>query len=167
MTPFVSILIATAIEEIGTAEVGNTNCGKRVNLYKAATNLPPQESWPWCAAFMCWCIQQAMQKCGIKETPTFRRPTTASAFDFINWSLAQDNTTQTLRPIRSFKQIMAGDILIFKFSHIGLAVRDAREDGTVSTVEGNTDGQGTAEGGAVLRKCRSIDQVKARIRFTI
>ena len=151
--------------ELGTEEVNGTNCGPRVNEYKAATNLPPKESWPWCAAFVCWLVREAMRANGIKESDTFKRPRTAGAWDFENWSLAQGSETITKKPHRG--DIQAGDIVIFKFSHIGIAESAPDKNGEVTTIEGNTDGAGSREGGAVLRKKRRVDQIRSRIRFTI
>jgi hypothetical protein len=151
--------------ELGTEEINGTNCGPRVNEYKAATNLPPNEEWPWCAAFVCWLVREAMKATGIKETATFKRPRTANAWAFERWSLAQDATTQTRKPARN--DIRAGDIVVFKFSHIGIAESAPDKSGIVTTIEGNTDGSGSREGGAVLRKKRRVDQIRSRIRFTL
>lgn len=159
-----SKLVELARAEVGVEEVSGTNCGPRVNIYKAATNLPPLEPWPWCAAFICWLVREAMDDTGTAETATFKRPRTAGAWDFINWSKAQDNTTQTR--LAPGADIDAGDIVVFTFSHIGLAVKAAK-DGYVDTVEGNTDAAGNREGGGVYRKTRPVAKVRARIRFTV
>lgn len=162
MTKLAPKLVALARKEVGTEEVNGTNCGPRVNQYKAATNLPPKESWPWCAAFIDFLVMQAM-KGGIY---TFKRPTTAGAWDLENWSLAQDDSTNTRR--NPGMDIQAGDIVIFKFSHVGLAISNAyRDTHNVDMIEGNTDKAGSREGGGVFRKTRGLDQIKARIRFTV
>jgi hypothetical protein len=158
-------IVELARREVGVEEIDGTNCGPRVNQYKAATNLPPAESWPWCAAFVCWLVREALAATGIKETATFRRPCTASAWGFENWSLAQDRTTQTRKPPRG--DIQPGDIVVFTFSHIGIATSSPDREGYITTIEGNTDGQGSREGGAVLEKRRSLARVRSRIRFTI
>lgn len=158
-------LVQIATAEIGVEEINGTNCGPRVNEYKAATNLPPKEAWPWCAAFVCFCVRAAMRLTNTAETAGFKRPTTASAWDFENWSKRQDNTTKTKRS--PGLDIAAGDIVIFKFSHIGIAIGKPDKYGFVETIEGNTDGQGSREGGAVLKKSRHISKIKTRIRFTI
>lgn len=160
-----SMLVAVARQEIGIEEVNGTNCGTRVNQYKAATNLPLTKSWPWCAAFVCFCVREAMRMTGIKETKTFRRPTTASAYDFKNWSLAQDATTHTKSPHRG--DIHAGDIVIFKFSHIGIAISSPDKNGDVQTIEGNSNVQGSREGGAVGVHTRALSSIATRIRFTV
>jgi hypothetical protein len=158
-------IVELARREVGVEEIDGTNCGPRVNEYKAATWLPANKAWPWCAAFVCWLIREAMAATGIKETATFKRPRTAGAWDFENWSLAQDGTTQTRKPHRG--DIQPGDIVIFTFSHIGIATSSPDADGFIQTIEGNTDGQGSREGGAVLAKKRHISRIRSRIRFTV
>lgn len=166
MSKLPSSIVSTALREVGIEEVNGTNCGPRVDDYKAATNLPPHESWPWCAAFVDFCVMKAMEKEGISETATFKRPRTAGAWDLENWSLKQDNSTQTKRSPGA--DIKAGDIVIFKFSHVGIAIKDADpHTDTVETCEGNTDVSGSREGGGVFKKVRKLSQIKTRIRFTV
>jgi len=154
-------LVALAQLEIGVEEVDGTNCGVRVDSYKSATNLPPHEAWPWCAAFICWLVREAVRTDG---PYTFARPTTAGAWNLENWSKEQDNSTHTLR--NPGNDVKAGDIVIFKFSHVGLCLRGA-EAGRIRTIEGNTDAAGSREGGGVFEKSRALDSIKTRIRFTV
>lgn len=158
-------IVEIAKKEIGVTEINGSNCGPRVNEYKAATWLPANKGWPWCAAFVCWCVREALTLTGIKETKTFKRPRTAGAWDFENWSKDQDNSTNTKKPHRG--DIQSGDIVIFTFSHIGIATSAPDKNGNVRTIEGNTDGAGSREGGAVLAKTRHISKIRSRIRFTI
>lgn len=159
-------LVELAKREIGVQEVDGTNCGVKVDIYKSATNLPPHESWPWCAAFICWLVQEVMLA-GVMagEKYTFKRPTTAGAFDFENWSRRQDNSTQTRRPAGT--DILPGDIIIFNFSHIGLALTGPDDAGMIGTIEGNTDSAGSREGGGVFAKRRKLSSIRSRIRFTV
>ena len=106
-----------------------------------------------------------MKATGIKETATFKRPTTAGAWNLENWSLKQDNSTQTRKPHRG--DIKPGDIVVFTFSHVGFAVGEPDEEGYVSTLEGNTDTAGSREGGGVFRKRRKLSSIRSRIRFTV
>lgn len=154
-------LVKIAKAEIGVEEVNGSNCGPRVNEYKSTTNLPATRAWPWCAAFVCWCVKQAM---GDRKF-SFRRPTTAGAWDFENWSLAQDGSTDTRKPAGD--DIRPGDIVVFKFSHIGIATTRPDSDGYIRTVEGNTDSAGSREGGGVFCKNRKVSRVRSRIRFTV
>jgi hypothetical protein len=136
-----------------------------VNEYKAATWLNPKKGWPWCAAFVCWVIREALKSSGVKETKTFKRPRTASAWDFENWSIDQDSTTWMRKPHDG--DILPGDIVIFKFSHIGIAVSYPDKNGNVYTVEGNTDSAGSREGGGVYFKTRNLSKIRSRIRFNV
>ena len=156
-------LVELAKKEVGVEEIGGTNCGPRVNEYKAATWLPCEESWAWCAAFIDWLVMTAMEESGKKYT--FKRPRTAGAWDLENWSMKQDGSTWTkLNPQAG--DIAPGDIVIFTFPHVGLAI-DSPAKGLVATIEGNTDGNGSRDGGGVWRKFRKISQIRSRIRFTV
>jgi len=165
MTKFREEICRIAKAEIGVEEIDGSNCGPRVNEYKAATSLPANEAWPWCAAFVAWVIREAMKSAGIQETSGFKRPKTASAWGFEAWSRAQDNSTNTKKPAGI--DIQAGDIVMFTFSHIGIALSSPDEKGYVFTVEGNTDTQGSREGGGVFRKLRHVGKIRSRIRFNI
>ena len=155
-------IVSIATKEVGVLEVPkNSNRGPRVDIYKAATNLDPTEAWPWCAAFVDWCVGKAMEG----GTYTFSRPRTAGAWDLENWSKRQDNSTSTKR--NPGADIKAGDIVIFTFSHVGIAVSDAYSTGVVDTVEGNSNAAGSREGGGVVEQTRKLSLIKTRIRFTV
>jgi cell wall-associated NlpC family hydrolase len=154
-------LVALAKKEVGVEEVNGTNCGPRVNEYKAATWLDSTKSWPWCAAFICWLFREAMKD----GKYTFKRPQTAGAYDFENWCRQQDSSVSLKKPHSG--DIKSGDIVIFNFSHIGIAVGSPDSDGYVKTIEGNTDGAGSREGGAVLEKRRKISSIRSRIRVNL
>ena len=157
-------LVELAKKEVGVEEIGGTNCGPRVNEYKAATWLPADQAWPWCAAFIDWLVMRAMEEESGRKF-TFERPRTAGAWDLENWSMKQDGSTWTkLNPQAS--DIVAGDIVIFTFSHVGLAI-DSPAKGLVQTVEGNSNAQGSREGGGVWKQTRKLSQIRSRIRFTV
>lgn len=156
--PLAQKLVELAKKEIGVEEVSGTNCGKRVNEYKSATSLDPKQGWPWCAAFICWLMREGMKG----GTYTFKRPTTASAWGFEGWAAKENNKVQLKKPHKD--DIKPGDIVMFTFSHIGLAVSEPH-DGYIDTIEGNTDGQGSREGGAVLKKKRKLSAIRSRIRL--
>jgi hypothetical protein len=160
-----SEIVRIAKLEIGTEEVDGTNCGPRVNEYKAATWLPADKPWPWCAACVCGVVRRAMIEAGVPETDTFKRPRTAGAWDLENWSLKQDQSTWTRKPHRG--DIEAGDIVVFTFSHVGLAISEPDADGYVLTCEGNTDSSGSREGGGVFQKRRHLSKIRSRIRFRV
>ena len=162
MSKLAAEIVKVATAEIGVEENSGSNSGIRVKQYQAATDLGGT-GWPWCAAFICWVVREAMENVGIHQTPTFTRPKTASAWGFESWSRAQDNSTWTKKPHDG--DIEAGDIVVFTFSHIGIAISSPNKHGWVETIEGNTDGAGSREGGAVMRKKRHVSKIRSRIRF--
>ena len=153
-------MVSLAREEIGVSEVDGSNCGPRVDEYKAATWLDPDKGWPWCAAFICWLVREAIEE----EDVSFKRPRTAGAWDFENWAKQQSGRGVDLRKPTN-EDIKAGDIVVFSFSHIGLAVKDIDSSGYVVTIEGNTNGAGSREGGSVLEKKRHVSKIRSRIRI--
>ena len=154
-------MVALAREEIGVSEVDGTNCGPRVDEYKGATWLDADKGWPWCAAFICWLVREAIEGEEIK----FKRPRTAGAWDFENWAKQQVANGIDLRKPTN-EDIKAGDIVVFSFSHIGLAVKEIDSSGYVVTIEGNTNGAGSREGGSVLEKKRHVSKIRSRIRIS-
>jgi hypothetical protein len=153
-------MVSLAREEIGVSEVDGTNCGPRVDEYKAATWLDADKGWPWCAAFMCWLVREAIEG----EDVSFSRPRTAGAWDFENWAKKEAANGVGLRKPTN-EDIKAGDIVIFTFSHIALAVKDIDSSGYVITIEGNTNGAGSREGGSVLEKKRHASKIRSRVRI--
>jgi len=165
MSDFTETLITTALAELNVKETGLSNRGPRVDQYQKATWLEEKSWGPWCAAFVCWCIRETLKSTGIKETANFKRPRTARAFDFERWSLAQDSTTQTRKPAGS--DIKRGDLVIFSFSHIGIALGPPDKQNMIQTIDGNSNAKGSRTGGMVCIVNRPISLVRSRIRFTI
>ena len=62
--------------------------------------------------------------------------------------------------------IKRGDIVVFNFSHIGLAVGGI-DRGYIPTVEGNSNPRGSREGGGVYRLNRPIGKIRSRIRLEL
>jgi hypothetical protein len=152
-SPLAQKLVRLAHGEVGVRESPkNSNRGKRVQEYQAADWLDGT-GYPWCASFICWLCREA----GVES-----RPRTAGAWDFERWARKSSTPANLLKPDRN--QIKAGDIVVFTFSHIGLAVEDQEGD-TVRTIEGNTDESGSREGGGVYAKVRSLRQIRSIIRI--
>lgn len=151
-------LVELAKKEVGVEEINGTNTGPRVNQYKDATWLDETKNWPWCAAFICWLFLEGMK--GGKFT--FERPQTPSAYGFEGWCLKQDRSVL----LRRTGKISKGDIVIFNFSHIGIAIED-EANGVVTTIEGNTDAAGSREGGGVFRKVRNRKTIRSFIKVMV
>lgn len=158
--------VAQAAEsKIGVHESGGENKGAALQPFFDADSYDPNGSAPgdngyaWCAAFVCWCVMVAVAGRKI----TFKRPTTPSAWGMEAWSLAQDNSTWTLKP--PGRDIKRGDIVVFNISHVGICVEGPDANGYITTVEGNTNAAGSREGEGVFKKTRHVSAFRSRIRF--
>jgi hypothetical protein len=159
-----SRIASIAESKIGLRESGRANSGEQIREFLAADSYQPNatdDGYPWCAAFVCRIVQLAMEG----REWTFKRPTTPGAWSFEDWSLAQDASTWLQKP--SGRDIRRGDIVIFAFSHIGLAVGTPDKKGWVRTVEGNTNQAGGREGDGVYLKVRNVSTIRSRIRFRV
>lgn len=162
-------LALIAEQEIGVREEGGPNRGPRIREYQGATWLEP-DSWPWCAAFICWIIREWLKAEPVrvalkltKDEGGMWRPRTAGAFDFVNWAKKKG-----LKVLTNKEPCMRGDIIVFNFNgsgHIGLSTADRSPAQPIETVDGNTNGLGSREGDGVYRKERKRSVVKAIIRI--
>lgn len=159
-----SKLIEIAKSQLGIVETSK-NHGPGIEKFWSATDYPDgyANREPYCAAAMCWVVREAMR--AIDKKWTFKRPKTAVAFEFEDWSLAQDNSTQT--KMKPHGDIEPGDLIVFRFSHIGLATSRPNKDGHFTTIEANTGPNGERDGDGVWQKTRTTDLVRSRIRFTV
>lgn len=105
---------------------------------------------PWCAAFVCWVIRAA----GIFSEQ--KRPKTAAAFGFEEWA-----TDHGLKVTKAPQSVRAGQIVVFSFSHVAIAVSDSDRNGNFQTIEGNTNPQGARDGNGVFRKVRYLSVVRS------
>jgi hypothetical protein len=152
--------------EIGVREAGGNNCGPMIRQYQLATWLAP-DPWPWCAAFVDWCIQQWLLSPSVCKTlkvadAALWRPHTAGAFDLINWAKKHN-----LEVVSENFPCRRGDIVVYDFSHVGIALLDS-ERGELTVVEGNTNGRGERDsesGDGVWKKHRERSLAKAFIRL--
>jgi hypothetical protein len=162
-----SRLAAIALSQVGKREVGGNNVGPAVRMYQSSTWLEPA-AWPWCAAFVCWCIREWLKDPQVLEllgmTPKQAekwRPKTAGAYDFANWAKKQG-----LKTLSEKAEALTGDLIIFDFSHIGIVTDQMK--GVRRTVEGNTNGQGdrdSTSGDGVWKKTRADSLARTLIRI--
>lgn len=153
-------LVARMAEsKIGTREKGRNNEGAEIDEFESATWLDPKDLNPWCASFICWCIREALgQFAG--TPPKWKRPQTPGAWDFERW--AKEQKLDLKKPPSG--DIKRGDIVIYTFSHIGIAVADSNSFG-VECVEGNTNENGSRDGNVVAKKTRAHNVIRSRIRL--
>lgn len=154
--------LAESVASIAESQIGvretKTNGGPQITEYQKATWLPPG-AWAWCAAFVCWVVREAIKG----RSVTFPRPETAGAWDFENWCRGVDYSVLLKKPHNG--SIQRGDIVVFTFSHIGIALGSPDSEGWVNTCEGNTNEDGSREGDGVYKKRRHVSKIRSRIRF--
>jgi hypothetical protein len=162
LTGSISNLISIARNEIGVRETSK-NQGPGIAKYWTATTYQGgyNARAPWCAAFTSWCIRQA----GL--FPEANRPKTAAAFrggGYESWARSVAPRA-TLR--MHSRQVQAGDLVIFSFSHIGIASTNSDGNGNFRCIEGNTTGAGLGgrdpSSGGVFEKNRRISLIRSTI----
>lgn len=147
--------VAIARAEIGVREEGGNNRGRRVQVYQDAASYLPGTGWAWCAAFVGFCFDELAEKYALP----FATPEGAGAFWYEDWA-----RQQRLPVLAGGAKVLRGDLVIYSFSHIGIATTDQAANGTFLCVEGNTNGEGSREGDGVYEKRRGKAQIRSIIR---
>lgn len=130
--------VTAAVSQLGIREQGGNNTGPEVDLYLASVGLEPGASW--CAAFVYWCFRRAANSLTV-PSPC---PKTGGALKL--WKLADPHFHMTA-PARGRVFVMDhGQGL----GHVGF-VEAVREDGSIDSVEGNTNAAGSRNGDRVAR----------------
>jgi len=152
-------LVQVAGAEIGVAETSR-NRGPEIAKYWSATSYQDgmQERQPWCAAFVAWCLREAIvRRYGSEAACPFKRCRSARCFDWVDWANLQGQVDVSRTP-------KVGDIAVYRFSHIGIVV-EASGGSDFWAIEGNTDDDGGREGVEVARRRRQIRQALAFLRL--
>lgn len=139
-------VVAVAQSQLGVSEQPpGSNKGPQVDQYLAAVGI--HQPAAWCAAFAVWCHKQA----GVSI------PATGGVLDL--WNKSPDNRVKTPQP---------GDLFIQDHGkgtgHTGF-IESVNGD-TLTTIEGNTNDDGSREGYEVARRTRSAAKMKGFLRFT-
>jgi len=147
-------IVPIAQGQIGVIETNNNNIGPGIEKYWTAVGGGYGQSW--CAAFVCWCVQQS----GILDDKN--RPKTASAFGLeTEWAASHPSIVQI---IRNPREAQPGDIVIFSWAsgkgHAGI-VKEPTPNG-FTTIEGNTVSNGV-EG--VFMKNKTLACVRSLLRI--
>ncbi len=184
-----AVLGDIAHTQIGVHETSE-NTGPQVQLYQRATD-EPGTGWPWCAAFVCWCVRDlARLRPGLLSCEAHNcLPREASVEGFYEWAVrtrqwvVPSYDPGTARPViyplydEGFRP-QAGDIVLMRFPsgrHCGIvnATPYPSISGlSVPTIEGNTSGPYHAtvderNGGEVAAKTRPISCITHFIRLTL
>jgi hypothetical protein len=163
-------LIDIAVREVGVREEPrNSNTGPRVREYQCATSLGGT-GWPYCAAFVCWCIREWGKLPEVLDALKMTaaqfehwRPKTAAAYGFHEWASDHGLTMFDENTNPGAATLHTADIVTFDFSHVGIIATDSKN--FMNTIEGNTDGAGSRDGGGVYLKTRERRLARKIIRF--
>ena len=137
------------------------NCGPWVRSYMDGFE---GESWYWCMGFVQTIIDQAASPLGIKMKTLM--PPTYSCDTVGSFALTQKNLIRSAMLRSNPKVAKPGDIFLiqkspFDWTHTGIVVKVGSE--TLETIEGNTNGEGSRNGNAVLRRVRNFMKAKIDI----
>ena len=143
-------IISLCKSQLQVRETNGSNQGPGLQKYWDSVGWDGYASRsPWCAAFVTWIIEQT----GVLEDKD--RPKTASAFAYRQWANKHPHLAQ--RRVNP-QTVYAGDIVVFKFSHIGMAIENSN-GGYVQCIEGNTNAAGSREGHGVYIKKRALSLI--------
>lgn len=150
--------LAWAISQIGVKEdPPGSNRGPAVDGYLRRVGLDPEQgNYPWCAAFVCWCIWQGCADLGRGWPPLVPSASVKN--------LLERNASHVLeRP-------EPGCIFIHLqpdgHGHTGF-VEAVHDDGGFDSVEGNSNAAGSRTGGSVVRLKRPAGYARAFLRIAI
>ena len=167
LTP--ALLVAAANSFVGFTEQGGDNRGQVVERFLAEVHQRPGQ--PWCAAFV-YHVGYHSHYDGSTRISTWPLPATASCQELFGFARARN-------VLRDEPEI--GDVFLHysqelrRYAHTGIvtAVDDPDRAGirdvhVCTTIEGNTNEDGSREGFATLRKIRTFREVDGHkfIRWT-
>jgi len=151
MNTIVREVLDVAISQDGVTEMPRgSNRGPKVEAYLRSTGLGP--GYPWCAAFVNWCIEQVEKKHSIN----IAFPKTASCDVILDFARRHDIL---------YSEPVEGDVFLVLASandatHTGFV--DDVVNSRFGTIEGNSNSTGSREGLGVVRIRRPIT---TRYRF--
>lgn len=148
-TPLIRECVSLAISQIGVEESPRgSNRGPEVDEYLRSVWLDPElDSYPWCAAFVSWVIQNAAQDLSV-------------ALQF-RWSASAMGLVSR-NPQLVLASPVAGCVGVINHGHgkghafLIIATNDL---GFVQTIEGNSNNDGSREGYAVVTNNRHISDI--------
>ncbi len=156
MTPLAAKTLEIAASYIGTHEVPpGSNRGTLIDAWLRRRGLDPTKgSYPWCAAFVSGCIEDAANACA--ELLKFRRSASCHRLVELN---DPDLYLAAPEPGCVFVHLNADYT-----GHTGF-VELVNDDGTLATIEGNTDAAGGRTGGQVMRQTRAAGYAQVFLRI--
>lgn len=152
MTTLATTTLLKAESQVGVTEVPKgSNAGPEVEIYLKSVGLG--KGYSWCMAFVYWCVLQASLKNGLTN------PLKKTGGVLAQFSACKDLIV---------KMPQAGYVFIMDFGHgVGHTgfVNRVFENGTIETIEGNTNNDGSREGYEVAKRIRKISQIAGFIKI--
>lgn len=154
------LVLRIALDENGVKEdPPGSNRGPRVDRYLVAAGLDPEKgSYPWCAAFVSWCMLEVALRLG---KLAFRGSASVEGLHLHNPDLLLPPGADP----------WPGDIFLHfgegGHNHCGFVTRPVKVGGTLvgcGTFEGNTDKAGSRTGGQVMHQNRPVTYLTAFLR---
>jgi hypothetical protein len=157
-----ALLQAQAEEAVPVMEVRPPfNRGPRVDEYQLRTGLrlrPGADGFAWCACFVYFCFDEAARKLG-RRNPVIK---TAGCLD--HWNRAREAGIAQVSGTRATNKpalVQPGMVFIMDFGggkgHTGIV--EAVHGGFITTIEGNSNNQGSRDGVGVFRLTRKINSI--------
>lgn len=146
-------IMEVAIKELGTVEHPVNRVKYNKEYYGTDVS---GVNYAWCCSFVWWVFKQANA-----SELFYNGEKTAYCPNVDNWGLANNLCVEK-------SQGKYGDIVLFDWDggnadHIGF-IEKRNDDGTYTTIEGNTSLNNNTNGGQVMRRTRSISLIKRIIR---
>jgi CHAP domain len=157
-----ALALAQAEEAAQVREVRPpANRGPRVDEYQVRTGMklkPGVEGFAWCACFVYFCFDEAAKKLG-RKNPVIK---TAGCHD--HWNRSRDAGIVQISGTRATNKpelVQPGMIFIMDFGrgtgHTGIV--ESVHGGFITTIEGNSNNQGSRDGVGVFRLTRKINTI--------
>ena len=143
-----------SLAQIAAADLGlsespkGSNKGPQLQKFFDADNYAEKDGYPWCASAVSFWVQTWIKE----HSSGLIAPRLAAVAQFRDW--AEKNRLHVC------SVASPNAIVVFNFSHIGIVEKAALNDPTITTIEGNTNGEGGREGFSVFRKSRPLSQCK-------
>ena len=134
-------------------EVGGANAGPWVRLFMDGHEGP---DWPWCAGFATW-VRKTLSA-SLLNTRTF-------SCDVLWANAKQSHVPALIRPAAGDARVLVKPGNLFMLTnpsnrsdhtHVGFVTAVSSDGATISTLEGNTNDEGSREGYEVCRRTRSV-----------
>jgi hypothetical protein len=164
-------IIDVALTQIGVRETSN-NQGPGIEKYWPATSYPEgyTDRAPWCAAFGCWVLREAMLRNPLLALTEDNRPKSASVADWLLWAKQAGSPARLIYfpdGPSGDNVPMPGDImpLLPVTSHLTFVRSYDAVKRWVHTIEGNTNDNGSSNGIECMERVRGFDSRLGFIRI--